>query len=76
MHGSAAPRQRPSPLGPVGAGQHAVPFPSQTSAPLARKASSGADIRIELSNGDQLITLYGLLSAATECLSALEHWQR
>jgi len=38
--------------------------------------TSGADIRIELRKGDQRITVHWPLSAAAQCLSALQDWLR
>jgi len=38
--------------------------------------TSGADIRIELRKDDQLITVHWPLSAAAQCLSALQDWLR
>ena len=43
--------------------------------PLALNAPS-ADIRIELRQGDQLITVYWPMAAAAQCLSALQDWLR
>lgn len=43
--------------------------------PLALNAP-GADIRIELRQGDQLITVYWPMAAAAQCLSALQDWLR
>ena len=43
--------------------------------PMALNAPS-ADIRIELRQGDQLITVYWPMAAAAQCLSALQDWLR
>ena len=46
-----------------------LPIPTPAS-PVA------ADIRIELRQGDQLITVYWPMAAAAQCLSALQDWLR
>ncbi len=63
--------QAPSPALPL----PPFPSPSRDFVPLALN-TSGADIRIELRKGDQLITVYWPLSAAAQCLSALQDWLR
>lgn len=52
-----------------------APSPSPDFVPLALN-TSGADIRIELRKGDQRITVLWPLSAAAQCLSALQDWLR
>ena len=63
--------QAPSPALPL----PPFPSPSRDFVPLALN-TSGADIRIELRKGDQLITVHWPLSAAAQCLSALQDWLR
>ena len=67
----------------------AAPFPAMSApSPQAQRASvppgfvplaldaPSADIRIELRQGDQLITVYWPMAAAAQCLSALQDWLR
>ena len=63
--------QAPSPALPL----PPFPSPSRDFVPLALN-TSGADIRIELRKGDQRITVHWPLSAAAQCLSALQDWLR
>lgn len=61
---------------PLQALSPALPPPSSPDfVPLALN-TSGTDIRIELRKGDQRITVHWPLSAAAQCLSALQDWLR
>jgi transposase len=63
--------------GPTVAAPGASPFcaPESGFVPLALGTAS-TDIRVELRKGDQLVTLYWPMSAATQCLAALQDWLR
>lgn len=64
-------------VAPAQPGDAPEPTPAFVSLPVAPStAVPAAEIRLELRNGSQMVTLYWPLLAAGQCLAALKDWGR